>query len=304
MKVLKFQEFINESRLYEGGNAIESSRPIEYSELADTYDFVKKKIFPLIGLEGDTDAKPIGSFLKKPDDQTSGDIDIAVSVDRIAGVNGITFNEVLEFIANTLNKAGYEAKVLRGFNQVAVGVPIEGDKKKGIAQVDLMLSTSLDWSTFMYHSPNFREAESKYKGMYRNVLLMSIISESKKEATQLTDKGEIAEYKQFVIRLEGGIYEVTKSLMGAKGLVKTPKLLKDQDKFVTNTPEAVTELAFGPNVKPADIMTFEDIWSKFTTKDFIHKNKFNSILQRFKTYIVTSKVPVPTEVEQKFPNLF
>jgi hypothetical protein len=304
MKVLKFHEFINESRLYEGGNAIETSRPIEYSELAGTYEFVKKKIFPLIGLEGDTDAKPIGSFLKKPDDQASGDIDIAVSVDRIAGVNGITFNDVLEFITNTLNKAGYEAKVLRGFNQVAVGVPIEGDKKKGIAQVDLMLSTSLDWSTFMYHSPNFREAESKYKGMYRNVLLMSIISESKKEATQLTDKGEIAEYKQFVIRLEGGIYEVTKSLMGAKGLVKTPKLLKDQDKFVTNTPEAVTELAFGPNVKPAEIMTFEDIWSKFTAKDFIHKDKFNTILQRFKTYIVTSKVPVPTEVEQEFPNLF
>jgi hypothetical protein len=133
---------------------------------------------------------------------------------------------------------------------------------------------------------------------------MSVVSECKKEATKLTDKGETQEYKQFVIRLGQGIFEVTKTLMGAKGLVKTAKLLHDQDKFVTNTPEAVTEIAFGPNVQPSDIMTFENIWKHFTDKNFIHKDKFDAILQRFKIYIVSSKVPVPTEVEEDFPNLF
>lgn len=304
MKVLRFTEFLNESKLNEGGNAITDARPVEYSELEGTYDFVKKKVFPLIGLDGVEDASPIGSFMKKPDNATSGDVDIAIYVDKVAGQNGITLSEVLGFIDDKLRKAGYDTKVVKGFNQVSFGAPINGDYKNGVAQIDLMLSSNLDWSKFMYHSPNFRENESKYKGVYRNILLMSIISEFKKEATKLTDKGEVEEYKQYVLRLEGGIYEVGKTLMGKKGLVKTPTILRDQEKFVTNTPESVTEIAFGPEVKPADIMTFEDIWRQFTSKSFIYKDSFQKILERFKIYILSNKLPIPTEVEQQFPNLF
>lgn len=302
MKLLKFKNFVSQI-LFEGGNAIESSRPLKQSEIEGTYDYILKKIYPIIGLDEDS-ARPIGSFRKKPENQTSGDIDIACSIDRIAGVNGISIGEVLDFIESEMKKRGIEASKAVGFNQVSIGVPIEGDFSKGIAQVDLMMTDSLDWSTFMYHSPDFRIAESKYKGMYRNVLLMSIVSECKKEATKLTDKGEIEEYKQFVIRLGQGIFQVTKTLMGKKGLTKTPKLLHDQDKFITNTPEAVTEIAFGPNIKPSDIMTFENIWKYFTDKNFIHRDKTEQILERFKVYILSSKVPVPTEVQQDYPNLF
>lgn len=296
-RIVESVEFVNE-----GGNAVES-RPMTQDEAVSTFDYVVKKILPLIGLDKDS-AKPIGSFNKKMPDQLSGDLDIACSMDRIAGVNGIALGDVLDFVEGVMKKNGITVVKSVGFNQVSIGVPIAGKATNGIAQVDLMMTSSLDWSTFMYHSPDFRAAESKYKGMYRNVLLMSIVSECKKEATKLTDTGETQEYKQFVIRLGQGIFEVTKTLMGAKGLVKTAKLLHDQDKFVTNTPEAVTEIAFGANIQPSDIMTFENIWKHFTDKNFIHKDKFDAILQRFKIYILSSKVPVPTEVENDFPNLF
>ena len=304
MKLLNFERFVNEQLLIEGGNAIQDARPIKQSEIDKTFSYVEKKIYPLLGIESGLDAKPIGSFKKKADDQTSGDIDIAVSVDKIAGVNHIAVGDVLDFIDTTLTDAGFSTMKVKGFNQISVGVPIEGEESKGTAQIDLMLTASLDWSTFMYHSPDFRAAESKYKGMYRNVLLMSIISECKKEATKLTDAGETSEYKQYVIRLESGIWQVTKSLMGAKGLVKTPKLQHELDEFVTSAPEVVTEIAFGPNVAPDDIMTFENIWAKFTDKSFIHRDKFDKILNRFKNYILAAKVPVPTEVEEEYPNLF
>ena len=302
--IIRVENFVEESAQFvnEGGNAVES-RPMTQKEAVGTLDYVMKKILPLIGLDKDS-AKPIGSFNKKLDDQLSGDLDIACSMDRIAGVNSISIPDVLDFVEGVMKKNGITVVKSVGFNQVSIGVPIDGKATNGIAQVDLMMTSSLDWSTFMYHSPDFRAAESKYKGMYRNVLLMSIVSECKKEATKLTDTGETQEYKQFVIRLGQGIFEVTKTLMGAKGLVKTAKLLHDQDKFVTNTPEAVTEIAFGPNVHPSDIMTFENIWKQFTDKNFIHRDRFDAILQRFKIYIISSKVPVPTEVEEDFPNLF
>jgi hypothetical protein len=302
--MLKFQHFIQ--KIFEGGNAIEESRPMTQAETIETYEYVKKKIFPLIGLEGDEiDAAPIGSFGKKMADKESSDIDVAISVDKIAGQNGIGMEEVLDWLDSKLSSAGYPTKVAKGFQQVSIGVPISGKKGNGIGQVDLMLSTNLNWSKFMYYSPDFKVAESKYKGLYRNVLLMSIFSEGTKKSVKTTDTGEMEEYEQTVIHLESGLASVRKTLMGKKGsLVKTATILKDFDKFITNTPEEVVHLAFGPHVQPGDVMTFENAWSHFESAKFPYKDKRKEILNRFKAYILGAKVPAPEEVISTYPNLF
>lgn len=300
-KILESESF--EGELYEGGNAVEDARPIKQSEIDKTYDFVIKKIYPILGLTTDF-ARPIGSFKKKGAEQTSGDIDIAVSAERVAGQNGLTLGEVLQFMDSALKGAGYSTAMNKGFQQVSVGVPIEGKSDSGIAQIDLMLTDNLDFSTFMYHSPDFTKAESKYKGLYRNILLMNIISNSKRETSKLTDKGEVEEYKSYVLRLNQGVVSVTKSFMGAKGLVKTAKLLGDQDKFITSTPEVIAELAFGPGIPPSEIMTFEDMWRHVIDPKFIHKDKLDSILNEFKTRILATKVPFPVECVEKYPNIF
>lgn len=303
MKLLKFKNFVDKMILNEGGNAIEDSRPLKQSEIDQTYKYVIKEVYPLLSLTEDT-ARPIGSFKKKMPDQTSGDIDIAVLADQIAGQNGISLDEVLDFMTKKLKDSGYSTVPSKGFQQVSIGVPIEGNSKNGFAQIDLMLTDNLDFSTFMYHSPDFTKAESKYKGLYRNILLMNIISNSKRETTKLTDKGEIEEYRSYVLRLNQGVVSVTKSFMGSKGLLKAPKLLKDQDKFVTNTPEIITEIAFGPNIPISEIMTFENIWRRVTDPKFIHKDKLDSILTDFKNRISQTKVPFPSECVEKFPNIF
>jgi hypothetical protein len=303
--ILKYKDFVSKI-LNEGGNAVEDARPLTQAEVLSTYAWVEKFVLPKLGLDGKgIDAFPIGSYNKKADDATSGDIDIAVSIDKLAGVNGLSFGDVLTWLDGRLKQMGYSTKVVKGFEQVSFGVPIDGNEKNGVAQVDLMLSTNLDWSRFMYHSPNFKEAESKYKGMYRNVLMMSIVSEMFKEATKTTDAGEVEQYKQYVIRLEKGIYQVEKTFMGKKGsLVKTATLLHDQDKFITSTPEEVVALAFGEGVKPAEVMTFENAFSIFQSPKFPHIKRRTEILNRFKAYILASKMPIPTEVETAYPNLF
>lgn len=303
--ILKYKDFVSKI-LNEGGNAVEDARPLTQAEVLSTYAWVEKFVLPKLGLDGKgIDAFPIGSYGKKADDATSGDIDIAVSVDKLAGVHGIAMADVLSWLDSRLKQMGYSTKVVKGFEQVSFGVPVNGNEKNGVAQVDLMLSTNLDWSRFMYHSPNFREAESKYKGMYRNVLMMSIVSEMFKEATKTTDAGEIEQYRQYVIRLEKGIYQVEKTFMGKKGsLVKTATLLHDQDKFITSTPEEVVKLAFGEDVKPGEVMTFENAFAIFQSPKFPHQKKKMDILNRFKAYILASKMPVPSEVETAYPNLF
>lgn len=299
--LLKFRDFVK--ILNESGNAIEESRPLQQSEVEGTYRFIIKSIFPLLSLSEDF-AKPIGSFMKKLPGQTSGDIDIAILADRIAGENGLALSEVLDFVSDKLKKAGYSTTIGRGFQQVSVGIPVEGKPKNGTAQVDLMLTDNLEFSTFMYHSPDFTKSESKYKGLYRNILIMAVISNSKRETTKLTDKGEVEEYKSYVLRLNQGVVSVAKTFAGKRGLVKTAAVLHDQDRFITNTPEVIAEIGFGKFVPPSELMTFEDVWRRVTDIKFIHRDKLTSILTDFRNRITSTKVPYPTECVEEFPNIF
>jgi hypothetical protein len=301
IKLISFDEFI---KLDESGSAIKNVRPMSQDEVKLVYKKVQEEIFPILGIVGDgVDAITIGSFGKKLNTQTSGDLDVAISADRIASINSCTLSETLEKINSLLISAGYSTDIRHGFNQVSIGVNIPGTND--IGQVDLMISTNLEWSKFMYYSPDFTKAESKYKGLYRNQLLMAIVGQSKFQTTKMNDRGEIEEYKAYVIQLNNGIVEVYKSFIGKRGdIVKTAKKLEGMDRFITNTPDIVTKIAVGDNYSTNDIMTFEKLWNIINKNDFIHKDKLFNILNKFKLELIKGKTPFPTEAVDDYPNIF
>jgi hypothetical protein len=290
MKYVKlFEQFINES-----GNSIDNAVPFKQDQVEPTISWVEKNVFPQIGLVGlSDDAAVLGSAGKKLADQTSGDIDLAVSADKIAGHLGVSLEKVLFALNDKLKEMGLSTKIATGFNQVSFGAPIGGDPKNGVGQVDLMLSTDLDWSRFIYHSPDFRTAESKYKGAYRNLLLMAAVGKSFFEATKKTDKGETAEYKAYVVRLNQGIVEVRKSFEGKKGLRKTAELLKEYDKLITKEPQGVVDLLFNGGHKPSDIDTYEKLYSLLTSGDFKYPGSLGDIMSDFKNKLEDSGLPMP-----------
>ena len=293
MKYIKlFEEFINES-----GNSIEDAQPITQADVIPTAKWVETNVLHKIGLNGlDDDSAIIGSAGKKLDIHTSGDIDLAISADKIAAELGVSLQSVLFSLNDKLKSLGLSTKLAPGFNQVSIGAPIAGDYKKGVVQVDLMLSTDLDWSRFIYHSPDFRIAESRYKGAHRNLLLMAAIGQSFKKVVSATEAGETKEFEAYVVRLNQGIVQVRKSFEGKKGLLKNAALLKDYDKFVTNTPQQVVDLLFTGTHKPADLNTYEK------TKDLIESNDFRfpelriSIYKDFEQKVIDSKLPVPEDL--------
>jgi hypothetical protein len=293
MKYIKlFEQFINES-----GNSIDNAQPIPQADVIPTAKWVEKTIFPKIGLVGlDDDAAIIGSAGKKLPEQTSGDIDLAVSADKIAAHLGSSLQNVLFALNDKLKSLGYSTKMAPGFNQVSIGAPIAGDTKKGIAQVDLMLSTDLDWSRFIYHSPDFRIAESRYKGAYRNLLLMSAIGNSFKKIVSQTEAGETKEFEAYVVRLNQGIVQVRKSFEGKKGLLKNAALLKEFDKFVTNTPSDVVKLLFRGDHSPTDINTYEKLKSLIDTSDFLYPEVRSAIYKDFERKLIDAKLPLPDDI--------
>jgi len=298
---MKFQSLKEWISLNEGGEAISNSRPITWDEAQSLYFWIKKAISLKLGIEPE-DLEVIGSYGKKIEGETHGDLDIAVSVESLAERNGLGKDQVLDFVNDALLSMGFETKKMTGFKQVSAGIPIPGTSD--IAQVDFMLSPGLEWSKFVYHSPDFRRGESKYKGVYRNALLMAIITESSKEILKRTPEGDVEELETNVIRYSEGIWRARKSFMGKKGLVKTGQLLRDFDKFVTINPQEVTELAVGNEYTPQSISTFERLWHIVTRDNFIHSEKLDDILQKFAVNLKSLRIPYPEEAIERYPDIF
>jgi hypothetical protein len=298
---MKFQSLKEWLALNEGGAAIPSSRPITWDEARDLYVWVKTNIAPELGIE-EGDLEVLGSYGKKEEGQTHGDLDIAVSVEALMSRNGLGSDQVLDFVNDALVSMGFETKKMIGFKQVSAGITIPGTSD--IAQVDFMLSPALQWSKFAYHSPDFRKGESQYKGVYRNALLMAIITESSKEILKRTPEGDVEELETNVIRYPEGIWRARKSFMGKKGLVKTGQLLKDFDKFVTTDPQEVTELAVGKGYTPESISTFERLWHLINREEFVHFDFLDDILAKFAINLKSMGLPYPKEAIEKYPNIF
>ena len=291
-RVKLFEQFILES-----GNAISDSRPFEQEEIPGTIEWIEKNVFPTLGINGvGDDAAILGSAGKKLPGVTSGDIDMALSADKIAGNLGASLSDVIFKLNEALESLGLDTAMNVGLKQISIGAPIDGDYKNGTGQVDFMLSRDLKWSTFMYHSPDFTKDESKYKGAYRNILLMSIIGKSFYEITKQTEGGETAEYEAYVIRLNKGVFKVRKSFEGKKGLIKNAKLLKEFDKEITNAPDDITDILFDNDVKAKDIMTYENLKALLESASFKFTDKVSDILEEFKKKLVQNKLPLPEDL--------
>lgn len=232
--------------------------------------------------------QPIGSCNKKPSD--IGDIDIAIDITKIALDNKIPTSEVIYFIRDTLSSNGIATSTNLGFNQISFIVPIAGHKADTI-QIDFMLSTNLRWSSFIYYSPNFLLNESKYKGVYRNLLLMSILGVSFKNVIQKSDDIEEI-FETYVIRLNSGIWKVRKSFLGKNiKVIKNPILLHEYDTLITSEPlEIIQLISLDTNTSVQVLNTYESLTAFMLSKDFIFKDKIAEISSEFAKKLIENKL--------------
>lgn len=284
-----------------GKMAISSSRSMSFTELQKVYNFVQFNIIPKLGslLSFDT----IGSFGKKSKDESYGDLDLIINKEDIKFEHKLEDYQILGFLSSRLENLGYETKKLSGFNQVSIGVKIP-DTEKDIAQVDFMISPNMEWSKFIYYSPNFQRNESNYKGVFRNALLMAIITETSKNIISKNSFNEIEEIETNVIRFPEGVWRVRKSFKGKTGIIKTGKLLKDFDKFITLDPNQVVSLAVGDKYNTNDINTFEKLWDLLNDDNYIHLSKKSDILKKFKINLESIGLSYPKEAIEIYPDVF
>jgi hypothetical protein len=234
-----------------------NSKPLHISQ-ADSFEISIEKFLDGLGFVENKEWSFIGSFGKK---EFSGDVDIAI------------LHNDLEYWIQTFEKWGYEFKVCKGFNQISFGFPFEGQ----IVQVDLMLTRRLEWSKFIYYSPNLSAGESEFRGIYRNLLLSSLIIT---ESRCLFLNGNMGQY---ILRLNEGLIYVVKSLNDETGkLTRTSRII--EEKFDTNDPSRICEIF----ELEEPIMTFEQLWDQVKVRP-----KFEEIKERFEKFCKQSKIEIP-----------
>ena len=266
--------------LSEGG-AMPGVGAIHIDEIEPTLDNLEKVLG--IDLKNNT----LGSVGKK---EFSGDIDIAL---EIAPDDIPAFVEKLKNIPEVLDIA--KSSVIMTKVKIADYDPnkkVEGKPRTGYVQVDFMPGDP-GWLKTFYHAPH--EKDSKYKGVFRNILMSSIAAHlDRKESEQKISDGRAAQSERYMWSPTDGLIRV----------LRTPEPNKKGDGYTKKNNNKIID---GPYKDPNEIAkvlqldSADDLYSYETLRKAMDKNYspelVNVILKDFADNSVIKDVGVPTDIK-------
>ena len=258
-------QFIKESLINEGGNAVTANpipayiTPLLYKEIEDA----------ILKENPDIKMVPLGSVGKKNNDQFNGDIDIAVKIN--------TKKELIELIDKVFPDLEKNPNTTSSI--VSISYPYNKEGKTGNAQVDFMIVKDIDYAKFFYHSPNFKNNESKFKGATRTKMLSIIVScipveDAKDEYFE--DGKTVKKRWKYTFNTEG-VFRQLLDYTGKKGPLKNPKKVKEFEKLIVNDPDNCIKFIFGDNGKIGDCNSAESLWKAVHDKN---KFKFQDVVKK------------------------
>lgn len=266
--------------LTEGG-AMPGVGAIHIDEIEPTLDSLEKVLG--IDLKNNT----LGSVGKK---EFSGDIDIAL---EIAPDDIPDFLEKLKNIPEVLDIA--KSSVIMTKVKIADYDPnkkVEGKPRTGYVQVDFMPGDP-GWLKTFYHAPH--EKDSKYKGVFRNILVSSIAAHlDRKDSEQKISDGRPVQSERYMWSPTDGLIKV----------LRTPEPNKKGDGYTKKNNNKIID---GPYKNPDEIAkvlkldSADDLYSYETLRKAMDKNYppelVNVILKDFADNSVIKDVGVPTDIK-------
>jgi hypothetical protein len=237
----------------------------------------------------------IGNY-KKP---FLGDIDIAVDASVIAktmkfkGDATEFWGELDKFFSKTKIK---DHKINKGLKQAHFITPLIDKSGKqlsaidkdgndldspGFVQIDVMIGDL----EFMKKSLSAADYRSKYKAVYRNLLIADIFSQSILKTKDPDIK------RKFQMNWKNGveIVDFTTNEKGKRVKLKVKKIIGDMDKLA--------KFLFGSNHTFKDIDSFEKLYKLMKSSNFLFKKFNNKIIDAYKTSLQRYKLPAPNEIK-------
>ncbi len=266
--------------LLEGG-AMDGVGAIHIDEIEPTLDKLEK----ILGI--DLKNNTLGSVGKK---EFSGDIDIAL---EIKNEDIPAFVEKLKQIPEVLDLA--KSSVIMTKVKIADYDPEkkpDGKPRTGYVQVDFMPGDP-GWLKTFYHAPH--EKDSKYKGVFRNILISSIAAHlDRKDSKEKISDGRPVQAERYMWSPTDGLVKV----------LRTPEPNKKGDGY---TKKNNNKIIAGPYKNPEQVASVlkldsaNDLYSYETLRKAMDKNYpselVNAILNDFSNNSVIKDAGVPTDIK-------
>ena len=221
----------------------------------------------------------LGSTGKKKSNQYSGDIDIAIEYEltdeHINNIENVIKNNLTidseHVIPITLNLG---LKILSFGYYHTPNLFNEYD----LVQVDLMFSNDLEYSKFMYHSPNYIKNESDFKGLYRTNLLCQIASYIPTGIPEIKDENDnVTDFWKYTLTYDRGLKLTHKTYKGKTKLLKNPVTVKEDDKIISTDINEIIKIILGDNATIEDTNSFETLINYIFSDKFKHSNILHNI---------------------------
>jgi len=230
-----------------------------------------------------------------------GDIDVAVKKKFLKDVWNLSEDNFWLDLDNFLKQKNLKYKIIKNFKQFQIIAPLwdemsnhanafdeQGNQKNelGYVQIDFFVG-DVNWiTTIMSSSPK----ESKYKALYRNLLLISmftnILIDSKKDKN--------IKYKIVLDTKEGLRITKRKVLLNKNNKEILEKL---DDKLFSKEPDKITKLLFKDVIKWNDINSFEKLYALYKSDLFKYKQFNDKIDKEFLYTLKTLKQDIPAEIK-------
>lgn len=267
-------------QLNEGGG-MPGVGPIHISEIEPTLDELQKVLG--IDLKNNT----LGSVGKK---EFSGDIDVALNikpedipafVDKLKTIPAIKDIAKSSVIMTKVKIADYDPNK-----------QVPGKERTGYVQVDFMPGDP-GWLKTFYHSPH--EKDSKYKGVFRNILISTIAAFlDRKDSNEKIADGRPLKSERYMWSPTDGLIRV----------LRTPEPNKKGDGY---TKKNNNKIVAGPYKNPDEIAkvlkmdSADDLYSYETLRKAMDKNYspelVSAILSDFAKNSVVKDVGVPDDIK-------
>lgn len=227
-------------------------------------------------------ATTLGSTGKKKDNETSGDIDIAIEMEFT--------KENVEKVKSYLKEEygdDVQIYVSDGFKIISFGLKYKTicNGLFGIemyAQVDLMFSNDLEYSKFMYHSPNYKNNESNFKGLYRTNLLTYIAGRTPHDIEDVyNDDGELMDYWKYTLTYDKGLVFTHKTYRGKTKRLKNPVTVKEDTRLISKEPKTIINFILGNKATLDTVNSFESLITYLFSDDYPYKKHRSEIMNDY-----------------------
>lgn len=296
----RFKEFIKE-----GGGAVGDVDRINQENVEATLKAISTKIIKPLKITN-KDIGVLGSTGKRKPGGSSGDIDIAIDANKVLRANAIQVaDELFDFIAGKAKKVSNTVVSNKGTGVISLQFPIsniDGKQKNKKVQLDLMIVDNLDLAKFNFWSPH--EEQSKWKGIYRNIILSSMASVMDFEVLEKGyDENDVEVptlFRRNFIDLKRGLMRGLQTRIGKSGkLFAKGRKQTLETKVLENQPEGIIKAILGPAFTVRDAESFESLFKILDHPKYLYRSKKKEIIKTFIAVISKSKgLVVPDEMER------